>query len=257
MNGFENKRAIVFGFDAIGHGIALRFAREGMAVAMIDSDEGEAELTAQLIRSRGGSAVVFKTAWDDAQSAVTRAIDQLGGLDVLVNNVLPVPHIGPLEEQSPTVFGTSFERVKAAAAAMQSALAPMRAASGGRIINVGHRYGEDVNDGIAAYNAAAWALVGLTRTAAADWGQYQIATNLLLPLADTPEFRAWHERRAKLLDLLVGQLPLCRLGDAIEDIGAAALFLASEACNFVNGAVVYGDGGQHIAGPALNPGKIR
>jgi NAD(P)-dependent dehydrogenase (short-subunit alcohol dehydrogenase family) len=108
-----------------------------------------------------------------------------------------------------------------------------------------------------AYNTAAWALVGLTRTAAVDWGQYQIATNLLLPLADTPEYRGYHARRAKLLDLLVTQIPLGRVGDPIEDVGGAAVFLASDAVNFVNGEIVYGDGGEHTAGPVLNPGRFR
>ncbi|MBB5414724.1 SDR family oxidoreductase [Paraburkholderia sp. JPY303] len=256
MSQFDKKRAIVFGIDAIGRGIALRLGREGVAVALIDADIDEAEATARDIRRAGGRAVSSGVAWDAVRGAIEHAVDRLGGLDILVNNVLPQPHIGPLEEQPPTAFETTFGRVHAAAAAMQAALPPMRAAGGGRIINVGHRYGETVNDGIAAYNAAAWGLVGLTRTAAVDWGKYQIATNLLLPLADTPEFRVFHQRRSKLLDLMVGQLPLCRLGDTVEDIGATVLFLASEACNFVNGTVIYGDGGQHTAGPVLNPGKL-
>ena len=53
-----------------------------------------------------------------------------------------------------------------------------------------------------------------------------------------------------------GGLSLGRLGDPVEDIGATALFLAGDACNFVNGEVVHGDGGQHVAGPVLNPGKF-
>jgi NAD(P)-dependent dehydrogenase (short-subunit alcohol dehydrogenase family) len=188
---------------------------------------------------------------------VRRAIAELGGLHVLVTNVLPPPTVAPLDAQPAAAFGDAFARVQAAVAAMQAALPHLRAAGGGRVINVGHRYGEDVNDGIAAYNAAAWSLVGLTRTAAVDWGQYQIATNVLLPLADTPEFRRYHARRGKLLDLMVGQLPLGSLGDPVEDVGAAALFLAGEACNFINGQVLHGDGGQHVAGPVLNPGKFR
>jgi len=256
MSQFENKHAIVVGIDAIGRGIALRLAREGAAVALIDTDIAGAEATAHEIRYAGGRAISSSVAWDAVRGAVEHVVDQLGGLDILVNNVLPQPHIGSLEEQPASAFETSFGRVHAAAQAMQAALPHMRAAGSGRIINVGHRYGENVNDGIAAYNAAAWGLVGLTRTAAMDWGKYQIATNLLVPLAETPEFKSFHGRRSKLLDLMVAQLPLCRLGDTVEDIGATVLFLASEACNFVNGAVVYGDGGQHTAGPVLNPGKF-
>jgi len=88
-------------------------------------------------------------------------------------------------------------------------------------------------------------------------GRHQIATNLLLPLADTAEFRSYHERKAKVLDLMTSQLALGRLGDPIEDIGGAAVFLASDAVNFVNGEIIHADGGQHIAGPVLNPGRFK
>ena len=86
-------------------------------------------------------------------------------------------------------FDDAFARVQAAVSAMQAVVSFMRDAGEGRIVNVGHRYGENVNEGLAAYNAAAWSLVGITRSAALDWGRYQIATNLLLPLADTAELQ--------------------------------------------------------------------
>lgn len=255
MNEMTGKRTLVFGADAIGAGIAIRFAREGAALAIIDANFAVAEDVAQTIVAAGGKAQAF-AAHENIGSAVTEAVRALGGLDVLVVNPLSTPVIGLLEVQSVAVFAGAFSRVQAAVAAMQAALPALQESGNGRIIIVGHRYGESVNDGIAAYNAAAWSLVGLTRTAAVDWGQYQIATNLLLPLADTPEFRSYHERRPKVLDLMASQLPLGRLGDPVEDIGATALFLASDACNFVNGEVIHGDGGQHVAGPVLNPGKF-
>lgn len=256
MNELTNKRALVLGLDAIGSGIAVRFAREGAALAILDADLAAAEATAKTIRDAGGNAQAIAASWNETiGGAVTDAIGALGGLDVLVINPLPAPVTGPLETQS-AAFAEAFMRVQAAVAAMQAALPAMQQAGSGRIVVIGHRYGENVNDAIAAYNAAAWSLVGLVRTAATDWGQYQIATNLLLPLADTPEYRLYHERRAKVLDLMVGQLPLGRLGDPVEDIGATALFLAGDACNFVNGEVIHGDGGQHVAGAVLNPGKF-
>lgn len=256
-NELIDKRALVLGVDTIGSGIAVRFAREGAALAILDADLAAATATAHTVRAAGGNAHALGVQWSgNIGGAVTDAIGALGGLDVLVVNVLPQPVIGPLETQSAAIFADAFARVQAAVAAMQAALPAMQKAGSGRIIVVGHRYGENVNDGIAAYNAAAWSLVGLTRTTALDWGQYQIATNVLLPLADTPEYRSYHERRAKVLDLMVGQLPLGRLGDPVEDIGATALFLAGDACNFVNGEIIHGDGGQHVAGPVLNPGKF-
>ena len=258
MSELSNKHALVLGADAIGQGIAMRFAREGARLAVLDSDIDAAEETARAIRACGGHALAFTTPLNEATgAAVETAIRALGGLDVLVNNVLPMPVIGSLENQSASAFVDVFERIRAVVCAMQAALPAMQRAGSGRIINVGHRYGENVNEGIAAYNAAAWSLVGLTRTAAVDWGRYQIATNLLLPLADTEELRRCHARRPHVIDLMINQLPLGRAGDPVEDIGAAALFLAGDTCNFVNGEVIHGDGGQHVAGPVLNPARFK
>lgn len=257
MKELQGKHVLVLGADAIGRGIAIRFAREGARIALLDPVLADAENIAQTIRDSGGDAQAFATPFDAlAGPHVETAIAALGGVDVLVNNVLPLPAIAPLEDQSVAAFGEAFARVHAAACAMQAALPAMQRAGAGRIINVGHRYGEGVNEGLAAYNAAAWGLVGLTRTAALDWGRYQISSNVLLPLADTPEVRQCHARRPRVVDMLVGQLPLGRLGDPVEDIGGAALFLASDACTFVNGEVVHGDGGQHLAGPVVNPARF-
>lgn len=259
MNRLEGKTAIIHGADAIGAGIALRFAREGARIGIIDSDAARGkELCARIAGS--GSGAHFAQAGSSA-AEITGAVDviarALGGVHVLVNNTLPVPECAALEGQTEAMFARTFGAVQAAALAMQAVFPIMREQQWGRIVNVGHRYGEGSNDHIAAYNAAAWSLIGLTRTAAVDWGQYQIATNVLLPLADTPEFRTYHERRAKLLDLLVSQVPCKRMGDPVDDVGAAAAFLACDEVNFVNGEVVHGDGGQHIAGPVLNPGKFQ
>lgn len=257
MSQLQGKHVLVLGADAIGRGIAIRFAREGARLAILDPTLALAQEVADTIEASGGCAIAFVGAFD-AQVGPTlqTAIAALGGVDVLVNNVLPMPVIAPLEEQSADAFNDAFARIQAAVCAMQAALPAMQQAGGGRIVNVGHRYGEGVNEALAAYNCAAWSLAGLTRTAAVDWGRYQITTNLLLPLADTPEVRQCHARRARVLDLMIEQLPLGRLGDPIEDVGAAALFLASDACTFVNGETLHGDGGQHVAGPVLNPARF-
>lgn len=257
MSQLQGKHVLVVGADAIGRGIAIRFAREGARLAILDPTLALAQEVADTIEASGGCAVAFAGAFDAHIGPTLQiAIAVLGGVDVLINNVLPMPVIAPLEEQSTDAFNEAFARVQAAVSAMQASLPAMQHAGGGRIVNVGHRYGEGVNEALAAYNCAAWSLAGLTRTAAVDWGRYQITTNLLLPLADTPEVRQCHARRAQVMDLMIGQLPLGRLGDPIEDIGAAALFLATDACTFVNGETLHGDGGQHVAGPVLNPARF-
>ena len=258
MKTLQGKKVLVLGADSIGRGIAIRLAREGASIAVLDPVLSAADEVAEAIRASGGTALAYAAAFDGfVASTVKTAIAALGGADVLVNNVLPIPAVAPLEDQTPVAFEQAFARVQAAVSAMQCALPAMQLAGTGRIINVGHRYGEGVNEGLAAYNAAAWSLVGLTRTAALDWGRYQITTNLLLPLADSPEIQDCHALRPKVIDMMIGQLPLGRLGDPVEDVGGAALFLASDACCFINGEILHGDGGQHVAGPVLNPARFR
>jgi NAD(P)-dependent dehydrogenase (short-subunit alcohol dehydrogenase family) len=226
----DGKSIIVIGADQIGAGIARRLALEGAHLAVLDEQDP---------RSIG--------------AAVNSAATRLGGVYALINNLLPMPALAPLERQTSAMFGEAFARVEAAVCAMQAAMPFMRDAGQGRIVNIGHRYGDSVNEGVAAYNAAAWALVGVTRTAALEWGRHQIATNLLLPLADTTELQRAHAKRPNIINLMLSQIPLQRAGDCVEDIGGAALFLMSDAANFINGEVLYADGGQHIAGPVLNP----
>ena len=220
MSELFGKTAMIVGSDEIGRGIAKRFTRAGAAVSVSD----DATLSASS--------------------------------DVLVLNALGAPVVATLELQSDASFSGALARVSNAAALMRNALPAMRARGGGRIILIGHRYGETVVEGIGPYNAAATALLGLARTAAVEWGRYGITTNVLLPFAATAELRAAHERRAKIIDLFVGQTALGRAGDPVEDIGGAALFLASADGAFVNGQVIYADGGQHIAAPVLNPMKF-
>jgi 3-oxoacyl-[acyl-carrier protein] reductase len=227
----EHKPIIVVGADEIGAGIAHRLEREGARLALL----------------------AVPPDYNTIEAAVEAAVKQLGGVYALINNLLPIPALAPLESQTGAMFGDAFARVQATVRAMQTVMPFMRDAGEGRIVNVGHRYGEGVNEGITAYNAAAWSLVGITRSAALDWGRYQIATNLLLPLAATPELGQAQLKRPKIIEVMLSQVPLQRAGDCCEDIGGAALFLVSDAANFINGEIVHADGGRHIAAPVLNP----
>jgi len=222
----EGRVALVLGLDEIGTGIARRFAREGAQVLPGDTSDPASTLA------------------------------QAGRLDVLVCNLLPPSAPRALSDIDDHIVGESLRSINATVAAMRAALPILRESGRGRIVLVGHRYGESVNEALGAYNAAAWSLIGLARSAAVEWGQYQITTNVLLPLARTAEFESAHARRAGIIDRLVGQLPLRRVGDPEEDIGGAAALLASDLMGFVNGEVLHADGGLHVAGPVLNPARF-
>jgi 3-oxoacyl-[acyl-carrier protein] reductase len=252
----EGKPIIVIGMDEIGAGVAHRLAREGARLALLDDDPGRAHSIASALTSCGAEVFALPLNYASASASVDAAATRLGGVYALINNVLPTPALASLEQQTTDMFAAAFARVQAAVCAMIAVFKYMREAGEGKIVNIGHRYGENINEGLAAYNAAAWSVVGITRSAALDWGRHQIATNLLLPLADGAELRRAYASRPKIIDLMTSQLPLRRAGDCVEDIGGAVLFLVSDATNFVNGEVVHADGGQHVAGPVLNPIKF-
>ncbi len=234
----EDRKALVLGVDEIGSGIARGFESEGAMVVRAAAPEAT-PLTPAVI-----------------ESLVDAALQQSGTLDVLVCNLLPSVRPRALEQLTPEQFEESQACLRATLAAMRRALPALQASGRGRIILVGHRYGESISDSIAAYNAAAWGLIGLARTAAVEWGQYQITTNVLLPLARTDEFAAALAKRPAIIERMVGQLPLRRVGDPVEDVGAAAAVVASDLLCFVNGEVIHADGGQQVAGPVLNPARF-
>jgi 3-oxoacyl-[acyl-carrier protein] reductase len=251
------RSALIVGVDEIGAGIARRFVREGAKVALLSiDDERPVKLDGDdsFIASEAGIPATDPGRLALAVREVTAKL--ASPLDILVCNPLPAAVPRLLEHLDTTALDAALHRVHSTVAAMRAALPALRESGRGRIVLVGHRYGESVGEALGAYNAAAWSLVGLARTAALEWGQYQIATNVLLPLAQTAEFDAAHMRRPKVIDILVSQLPLRRMGDPVEDIGGAATFLASDATCYVNGQVVCADGGQQVAGPVLNPARF-
>jgi 3-oxoacyl-[acyl-carrier protein] reductase len=110
----------------------------------------------------------------------------------------------------------------------------------------------DVN--IADAVSTDWSLQGLTRAAAVEWGKYQILTNLLIPaLIDIPEFQQYRAENPAYVDGLIMQMPLRRLGDSVEDLGGAALLLASDEGCFIIGHPVFADGGHHINTATFRP----
>ncbi|RPH54777.1 MAG: SDR family oxidoreductase [Lysobacterales bacterium] len=251
--------ALVVGLDEIGAGIANRFVREGARVALLSiDDERQVALDDDVAGKFIANEIGIPAADPDSVAlAIRDTVAKLAApLDVLVCNLLSAAAPRLLEHLDTMALDVALSRVRSTVAAMRAALPALRDSGRGRIVLVGHRYGESVSEALGAYNAAAWSLVGLARTAALEWGQYQIATNVLLPLTQTAEFDDARTRRPKVIDLLVSQLPLRRVGHPIEDIGGAAAFLASDAVCFVNGQVVCADGGQQVAGPVLNPARF-
>jgi 3-oxoacyl-[acyl-carrier protein] reductase len=254
MSQLEGKIALITGGGkGIGRGIARRFAREGASSVIVDVDADAANAVVSEITSELGGTCVFIHAdisnKEQMQSAVERTVSLFGGLDILVNNAHAASPPTLLEDKSDAMMERSLGvMVWGAWWAMRAALEPMKARGGGRIINF---YSIDAEVGAwlnSDYNVAKSAILGLTRSAAAEWGRFNILVNAIAPTAVGTVFLKIAADNPGFWEAVNADSPLGRVGDPEEDIAPVVVFLASEAARYLTGELLHVDGGQHLPG---------
>lgn len=253
MAQLENRIALIVGAGREpGRGIARRYAREGAQLLLIDRDAAalaalRAELGARTAAAEPADAPALT-------AAIATLVDAAGGVDILVNAALEEPAWTRLEALRDADFDHALRQgFYSALAAMRAVRPHLLARGGGRIVNVGSIYGENVAEYIGGYAAAAEALRALTRTAAQEWGRDGILVNLLMPTVDDERFRAYRARDAENVDMKLSLVALQRFGDPVEDIGGAAVYLVSDDSAYITGYTIHADGGYHMAGPVYVP----
>lgn len=232
----------------IGKAIALRFAREGADIAVVDLNGESAHATGEEIRGLG-RRVFVKTAdvsdYDQIQATVREAAAALGKLDICVNNA-GIGKAQPFME----ITKENWERhlhihLFGAFYCAQAAAREMAKQKYGRIVNIASMAGLIGPIDLAPYGAAKAGMIGLTRAASLDLADYGITVNAIAPgPIDTELLSLWP---AEALSDRPKHIPVARLG-TIEEIAHAALFLASPDSGFINGVVLVVDGGSVAAG---------
>jgi gluconate 5-dehydrogenase len=237
------KRALVTGSSqGIGFALARGLLEAGAEVVLNGRDEAKLDAAAKAL---GGT--VHQLVFDATDhTAVRTAIDdfevKIGAIDILVNNA-GMQHRTPLEDFPADAFerllrtniSTVFNVGQACARHMISRRA-------GKIINIASVQTALARPGIAPYTATNGAVGNLTKGMATDWAQYGLQCNAIAPgyfdtplnaaLVADPDFSAWLTKRT----------PAGRWGK-VEELLGACIFLASDASSFVNGHVLYVDGG--------------
>ena len=250
--------AVITGAGAgIGAGIARRLAREGCSVIVAERDpEAGARTVAQVIAC-GSRAVFVPTDVSDesqARECVRHAVRTWGRIDILVNNAYAGRGARRLEDKTADDMRHGFElNTMAAFWTMQEAFEPMRDGGGATIINIASLNGVNAHVYTAEYNAGKEALRALTRTAAVEWGPHQIRCNVICPGAATEAYEAFRRSSPENAAALLDYIPLGRMGDPEEDIGGAALFLASDDSRYVTGNTLFVGGGTHVNGVPWRP----
>jgi 3-oxoacyl-[acyl-carrier protein] reductase len=230
----------------LGAVIARRLAARGWAVAVNDlSRLAEAERVAAKIRAAGGQAVAFGAdVTDESQvrGLAQQVVERLGPVAVLVVNATGPQPVVPLEQLTWRTHLDHLELfVKSPTLLVQAVLPGMRAAGGGRIVQIGTEMIETALPGWSAYVAAKSAQLGLTRCWARELGPANITVNLVAPGWIPVERHA--DATVEEIDDYLANVPLARIGTP-DDVAATVAFLASDAAAFLTGQCIAVNGGR-------------
>jgi NAD(P)-dependent dehydrogenase (short-subunit alcohol dehydrogenase family) len=244
----EGRTALVTGAArGLGRAIALALSEAGADVALGLRDGSRDDGLADEIRARGRRALPLQmdvTRLDEVEAAVTATVEELGALDLLVNNAGGgVGHI-PAEEVSVADFERAVDaNLKGTFFACRAAFAAMRERGFGRIVNVSSQAALVALPGESVYCMAKAAVSHLTRCLAVEWGRYGIAVNAVAPTfirtpgtepaLSNPQFRAEVEERIAALH---------RIGEP-DEVAGAVVFLCSPAASLITGETLVIDGG--------------
>jgi 3-oxoacyl-[acyl-carrier protein] reductase len=244
------KVAIVTGGGGgIGRGISERFAREGASVVIAEIDGDRARETQVAITGENGRAVSLVVDVREAGVAdalVASARDELGRVDVLVNNV---GHFGgarkAFHEQSDDEWDDLYRVNLGHVLACTRAVLPVliEQGDGGSIVNVSTIEAFRAIPTRAVYSAFKAAITGLTRSLAVEYGRDRIRVNAIAPdVTETLQVPYGRMVRAEDQHMIPAWVPAGRFGTP-DDTAGVALFLASDLSGFVTGTTVHADGG--------------
>jgi len=251
MTAFSGKVALVTGASSgLGEAAAWRFAQEGAKVVVAARRAEQGARVVQRIVAAGGEALFVPadvSRAGDVERMVASALERFGRLDCAVNNAgIAGPRFTPIadvtEAQWDEVMGVNLKGVWLC---MKHEIPALLASGGGVIVNVASIYGLKPSDiGHASYATSKFGVVGLTQSAASDYGQAGLRINAVSPgftrseMVDPDRPGAAERYRA----LTARHSGMNRLGRA-EETANAIVWLCSDAASYVNGAVLPVDGG--------------
>ena len=233
------------GASGIGSAIASAFAAKGAIVGVIDINEAVAQAKAAEL-GNGAKAFVCDVSNPQSVDAVFASAEAaFGHIDIVVNSA-GVVMLAPAEELGLDAWDKTIAiNLKGTFLISQAAgRAMIKAGKGGKIINMASQAGTVAIDQHAAYCASKFGVIGLSRTLAAEWGRHGITVNTISPTVVLTELgkKAWDGPRGEALKL---RIPTGRFAFP-QEIAAAAVFLASNGADMINGADLLVDGGYTI-----------
>jgi gluconate 5-dehydrogenase len=241
----SQRRILVTGSNGgIGHSLAIGLAQHGATVILNGRRADKLHAAAEILRNQGLNAeeARFDITNESEVIAAFETLDSAGGVDVLINNAGIQRRISLEKVDVATWNEVLLTNLTSAMLVSREASRRMIQKRAGKIINICSLMSDFGRTTTGPYTAAKGGLKMLTKAMCADWAQYNLQINAIGPgyfitemtqvLADNPEFDAWVKNRT----------PARRWGRPEELVGSA-VFFSSTASDFVNGQILYIDGG--------------
>ncbi|MFN3511474.1 MAG: 2-dehydro-3-deoxy-D-gluconate 5-dehydrogenase KduD [Phenylobacterium sp.] len=240
----EGRVAVVTGANTgLGQGIAVALAKAGADVAAVG--RSPAEETGRQVEAAGRRFTFVEadlSSIEPVERVVRTTVERLGGLDILVNNAGIIRRADAIDFTEADWDAVMDTNLKTAFFLSQAAAREMLKAGGGKIVNIVSMLSFQGGIRVPSYTASKSGLAGLTKLLANEWAAKGINVNAIAPgyfeTNNTEALRADEGRSREIL----GRIPAGRWGRP-EDLGGAAVFLASRAADYMHGAVVPVDGG--------------
>lgn len=248
MSSLKDKVAIVTGASSgVGYGVAKVLAKQGVKVCICARRLDKLKGLANEIEAFGGIALPIACDVmdiDQIKHVVNECISNFGTVDILVNLAQGAMLPRSLDQIDEDYALLAYKTGPLASLRFMQECFPYLKKSGhGRIINVASAAGYDGSAGFGAYGMAKEAIRAITRTAANEWGQYGITSNVFLPIIASENFK---QQEPVALQHLEAMSPLKRIGNVEDDCAPLVAFLASDEASYLNGHSFMLDGGIHM-----------
>ncbi|GAB3346557.1 2-dehydro-3-deoxy-D-gluconate 5-dehydrogenase KduD [Marilutibacter aestuarii] len=240
----EGKVALVTGANTgLGQGIALALAEAGADIAAAGiAPPTETEAKVKALGRRFVSIEANLMSVEPIDRVIAETLEGLGGLDILVNNAGLIRRADAVDFSEKDWDDVMNVNIKSAFFMSQAAGRHFIAQGRGKIINIASMLSFQGGIRVPSYTASKSGIAGITRLLANEWASKGVTTNAIAPgymaTDNTAQLRADEARSAEIL----GRIPAGRWG-VPADLGGTAVFLASSASDYVNGAVIPVDGG--------------
>ncbi len=242
----DGKVAIVTGAgQGVGRGIALALAGEGGQVAVTGRTQSKCDAVVDEIIERGGRAISLHCdveSRDDVDATVAATIEAFGRIDILVNNAQTLVYQSVRRFSEHDMLSMYQSGPMGCLRFMQACFDELRE-NRGCVVNLGSGSSIQPHPAMSGYAMAKEAIRVLSRVTAMEWGKFGIRVNSICPLAETPGWDFFTSETPGSEEVVLGGIPLGRMGDPEHDIGRAVVYLASADAGYVTGTTLMVDGG--------------